>query len=159
MSINSGDISRELKDIYEADQSDRRNWEKEELNWEVIKPRDETRLSRVKELYMNGLLQTSEDLFYGAMIFQHGNSSEDYLRAMELAKKSMELANEEAKYLYPKTEDRYLLSLGKPQIWGTQYIKNSEGAWELKEPFDSSAKTDEERNKFGIDIKKGLKTN
>lgn len=156
--MESKSISQELKELYKADQEDRENWANGGTDWEVVKPRDEARLKRVTELYGQGLLRTGEDMFYAGMIFQHGNSPESYKIAMELSKKSWELGNPDGKWLYPRAEDRYLQSIGKPQIWGTQYTRHTaEEPWRLIEPFDKEAKTNEEREEMGIDIEAKLK--
>ena len=152
-------VNQELKELCDADQSDRNNWLAGNGNWETVEPRDKARLKRIEELYEQGLVKSAEDMLHAALIFQHGDSPEHYRRAMELSKKSMEMGNEEGKILYPKAEDRYLLSIGKPQVWGTQYRKRVGGSFddvELVEPFDREAKTDEERKEFGIDLDKGL---
>ena len=149
--------NRELEEIYEADQKDRENW-RNGVKWEAVKPRDDARRARIRELSVKGLLKTAGDYFHAAMIFQHGNKPEDFEIAMSLVKKSMKLGSEDGKQLLPKAEDRYLLSIGKAQIWGTQYAKDGSGKlWKLAEPFDKNAKADEERKEFGVNLTEKLK--
>lgn len=51
------------------------------------------------------------------------------------------------KWLYAATLDRYLLSQGKKQKYGTQFIKKGD-VWEMA-PFDNSI-TDAERAKYFV---------
>ena len=149
--------TEELKIIYEEDQKDREGGP-DNIDWEKLKISDEKRLAKVKELYSQGFIKTSEDMFYAAMIFQHGKTPENLKIAMELAKKSWKLGNSDGKWLYPRAEDRYLLSINKAQIWGTQYIREkSNEPWRLQEPFDKATKTEKERKEMGIDIEAKLK--
>ncbi len=152
-------ISQELKEMYESDQDDRKNWRTGGTNWEIVKPRDEVRLKRVEQLYSQRLLQTVDDLMNAAMIYQHGDKTEHYQKAMELAKRAGELGHSEGKTFSALAEDRYLLAIGKAQVWGTQFTRNAaDEPWELKEPFDRVAKTDEERKEMGLtDINEKLK--
>lgn len=143
--------SLELKEIFEADQDDRKNLRNKETNRETIKLKDEARLKRVEELYANGLLEKADDLMNAAMIYQHGDKPEHYKKAFELANKASGLGHPRGKKFSALAEDRYLLKIGKPQIWGTQFIKHSaDGAWMIKEPFDRDAKTDEERKEMDL---------
>jgi len=146
-------MKNELKELYKADQQDRQG-AFEDTDWESLRKEDKKRLTRVNEFYKKSLIKTAEDMFYAAMIFQHGRIPKYFKQAMELSKKSWELGSKDGKWLYPRAEDRYLLSLGKAQIWGTQFIKEKiNEPWKLQEPFDKSAKTDKERKSMGINIK------
>ena len=144
-------ISQELKEMYEADQEDRKNWRTSETNWEVVKPRDNARLKRVEKLYSQGLLKNADDIYHAAMIYQHGDKPEHYKKAMELSKKAGGLGHPDGKTFSALAEDRYLLEIGKAQIWGTQFTReNFNEQWRLKEPFDRDARTDEERKEMGL---------
>ncbi len=100
----------------------------------------------------NGLVKSAKDHFHAAVIFQHGTSSEDFQTANRLALKAVELDSGymAAKWLSCASEDRYLRSLGKPQIWGTQFVKLSGNSnWSLA-PFDTTVISDEDRIKNGV---------
>lgn len=152
-------ISQELKEMFESDQDDRKNWRTGGTDWKIVKPRDEARLRRVEELYSNDLLETVDDLMNAAMIYQHGDKPEHYKKAMELARKAVELGHPEGKTFSALAEDRYLLSIGKAQIWGTQFTRHTVGEfWKPTEPFDREAKTDKERKNMGLtDIEEKLR--
>jgi hypothetical protein len=50
-----------------------------------------------------------------------------YKKANELARQGIELGDERSKWLYAATMDRWLVSQGKPQKYGTQFRKNKKG--------------------------------
>jgi hypothetical protein len=142
-----GDVNRELWAIREADDADR---QPEHVDAEAVIERDRARLLRVKEIIAAGGLKTAMDYFIAAMIHQHGSTPDDFLAARPLALRAVELdpTNTRAKWLVAAAQDRYLLSIGKPQIYGTQF-KKIEGVWHL-EPIDETAVTDEERAKWNV---------
>jgi hypothetical protein len=134
--------------MYQEDQGDRSADDK--INWEVVSKRDEQRRQRVKEMLAAGEVKSKDDYFHAAMIFQHGSNPADYETAHKLALKAAELDPNftTAKWLSAASKDRYLWSIGKPQIYGTQY-KMVDDKWTL-DPIDTTAVTDEERAKMGV---------
>jgi hypothetical protein len=114
-------VSRELTYIYNTDQGDRFT-----LRW--LRPeRDAVRLSRVLELHKQGLITNPVDQLNATMVLQHGNDSTHYRLAHELAKAALDgwvatpgRSKEEAEWLMKATYDRWMLSIGKPQVYGTQ---------------------------------------
>ena len=83
------------------------------------------------------------------MVFQHGRSTEDIQRAHDLALKAVEIdpTNVTAKWLAAAAKDRYLMRLGKPQLYGTQF-RTVDDKWEVYQ-VDPSV-TDEERHKWNV---------
>lgn len=127
----------QLKAAYEQDQEDRKLG-----SFSLY--RDAQRIKLVKTLLEQKKLNSAEDYYYAALILQHGQDSDDYKQAMSLAKKAVQLkpSHKQARWLACAAEDRYLHSIGQPQVWGTQFV----GAFEYSlEPFDRHAKTDQER--------------
>ena len=111
----------ELANLFEADQKDRDNC----TNWGFmdqlcVGARDSDRRKRAAEMISQGLVKTGEDHYRAAFLFQHGSSAEDYRRAHELALKAADLDYRAARWLAAATEDRWLVSQGKHQKWGTQ---------------------------------------
>ncbi len=84
------------------------------------------------------------------MVFQHGNDSSDYGKAVGLMKKAIELDSTTNKWLLAATTDRYLLSKGEAQIYGTQYRKKADEPWKLAE-IDTTKISDAERIKYGVE--------
>ncbi len=142
------DDNPELIRIYREDQADR-SGEPDQIDWLAVGPRDHARKARVAEILAAGGARTSDDYFSAAMVYQHGDSVEDFQRAHDLAAKAVELdpTNDTAKWLAAAAEDRYLMNLGKPQRYGTQFRKTN-GKWELYQ-VDPSV-TDEERARWGV---------
>jgi hypothetical protein len=114
-------VSKELTYIYNTDQGDRFT-----LRW--LRPeRDAARLSRVLELHKQRLIAGPVDQLNAAMVLQHGGDSAHYRLAHELAKAAFDgwvetpmWSRHEAEWLMKATYDRWMLSIGKPQVYGTQ---------------------------------------
>lgn len=100
-------MNQELRGIFEADQEDRKK--KDELGWEIIMPRDTERLHRVRELISEGALEDKDDYFHAALIFQHGQALEDFLKAHELAMIAARMGHEKGEKLSQLALDRYKL--------------------------------------------------
>ena len=136
----------ELKRMFEEDQSSRKL---EKIDWNKLKKEDEARMKRVEEMAGSGILKTANDYYHAAMIYQHGSDSTAYKKAWKYSKQSaaIDTTNENARWLSVASNDRYLLSIGKPQIYGTQFLI-LENKWYLSD-FDSTKVTDEERKAYG----------
>lgn len=143
-----------FKKLYNEDQNDR----KENLyhtNSDLAKERDASRLERIIEAVKNKELKTLADYFHAAMILQLGDKTKHYKLAYELAKKAAEegYRSQEGEadplWLCAATKDRFLMSQGKPQLYGTQFRKDSaDGDWYFYK-VDPSI-TDEERARFHV---------
>lgn len=95
-------------------------------------------------------LTSADDYYHAAMVMQHGTKPDDFALACDLAAKAMRLdpTHRQAAWLYAAATDRYLWRTGRPQIYGTQYKKET-GRWTL-EPFDPHGATDDERMRHGV---------
>ncbi len=141
-----------IKTLYKEDIEDRysKNWDtatKKDLSW--LKKRDKKRRDVVAFFHQLDQITKAEDCHHASLIFQHGETSSDYLSAHEFAEKAVELGDKSAKWLVAATEDRYLLSIGKAQKYGTQFQRNGDGEWKLAEPIDPNI-TDGERAKYNV---------
>jgi len=65
-----------------------------------------------------------------------------------LAKKAVDKGYDPAKWLYAASLDRYLVSRGKLQKYGTQYHRNKNGKYEL--PSVDSTVTDMSRKELSV---------
>jgi hypothetical protein len=90
----------------------------------------------VKQIVSSGVALCAEDLSSGALVLQHGDKPEDFLLAHVLANAAVIKGDLEARWLSAAALDRYLQSIEKPQIFGTQYRKNDSGPW-TQDAFDS----------------------
>ncbi|MFH0733088.1 MAG: hypothetical protein V1773_01405 [bacterium] len=135
-----------LKKMYEEDQSSRKV---EKIDWVKLSKEDSVRRIKVYKMIGQNMLSTANDYFYAAMIFQHGKDSTSYKLANDYSKKAagMDTTNALFRWLSAASYDRYVLSIGKPQIYGTQFliIKNK---YYLSD-FDTTKVTDAERIYYG----------
>lgn len=127
------EISAELARLYAEDQADRTP-PSGEIDWNAVAPRDAARLARIKTLCRSQALRTGRDYFHAAMILQHAHEPDDYLLAHELCVVAASQGVRQAKWLAAASEDRFLMSLNRPQRFGTQYrIDQPTGRWSLYE--------------------------
>ena len=137
----------ELLAAYLGDRADR---SATSIDVEGTLARDEARRRVVRIAIEHHLLHTADDYLHAALVMHHGSKPEEFALARDLAKtaatKRPWLA--EARWLYAAATDRYLQSIAKPQIFGTQYSQVN-GRWTL-EPFDANAVTDAERFRWRV---------
>lgn len=143
-------MNEELKKLYEEDVEEKTgaDWSDVEVVARIEK-NDGERKKRVEEIILADGLKIGADYHHAALIFQHGDTTADYKKANELAEKGMELGDERSKWLYAATLDRWLLSSGKAQKYGTQFGRDKNGDPEVAKPIDESV-TDEERAKHNV---------
>jgi hypothetical protein len=142
-------MNKELQALFEQDQADRRAFD--QLGQEQIQQmhqRDRTRRHRVEELIRSEALQAPEDFFHAAMVFQHGETLEDYWQAHELAGRGAELGHPDCRWLSAAAYDRWLMKPGKPQKYGTQYTARNNEAYRLWDVDPTTA--DEERAAWNV---------
>jgi len=99
-----------LHKIYDEDQKDRNDM-----------TGDARRRKEVRRLLADGKVQSGEDYYYAAFIFQHGQKPPDYLLAHVLAVTAVSKGFHLAIWLSAASLDRYLHSIRQPQIFGTQF--------------------------------------
>jgi hypothetical protein len=133
-----------LRALFEADQRERAG---EAIDWDRLRVSDARRRVVVRAWLDAGAVTAPLDRFRAAMLFQHGRSIDDYRLAHDLARAAAEGGCREARWLTAATEDRLLLSQGRPQRFGTQYVDVG-GAFELA-PVDP-ATTDAERAAWDV---------
>jgi len=105
---------KELIEISESDQADRVTVTPE------MSENDTKRRAKVAAIAAQGCLKDKDDYFTAAVIFQHGTLPEHYLQAIAYAGKSAELGHPVGGPMREATIDRYLMSLGYKQIFGSQ---------------------------------------
>jgi len=120
--------NEELARLYKEDQADRTPPAGKEIDWHAVSERDLAREARVKELYKTNQLKTGADYYHVAMVLQHASTPEDYLLAHELCVVAMSKGEERAKWLAAASEDRFLMNIGRPQRFATQYRSDGPNA-------------------------------
>lgn len=138
----------ELKIMYNEDQAARMV---ANIDWAVLMKKDSARQARVYEMIEEGKIITARDYYNSAMIFQHGNDSIASGMAVSQMRKAIELDSAINKWLLAAAIDRDLMRRNKPQIYGTQYIKQSMDAkWE-RYKIDTTQVTDQQRKYYGVE--------
>jgi hypothetical protein len=140
----------ELKRLHDEDQADRTPPSGKEIDWTIVSPRDKARRARVKELSAQNRLQTADDYYHAALILQHGDEPEDFLLSHEFCVLAIIKGknDKDARSLAAASEDRFLMNIGRPQRFGTQFRSEGNGPM-LLYPVGSGV-TDEMRRLMGI---------
>ena len=125
-----------------------------------IKARGEQRRRLVSAMLAKGQAQTAEDFHDAALLFQHGESADDYLLAHILAVDAVIKGDDKSKFLAAATLDRYLQFINRPQVFGTQYAPLTpvqprnvgvfKGRTWTHMPFDEQALTDAVRHDYCV---------
>jgi hypothetical protein len=139
-----------LRDLFLADQAVRLA-EPDAGDVLTATPEDVERQAAVLQQIAAGALTTSADYFHAAVVFQHGATPENIALAYSLATIAtrMEPTHPHAKFLTAAAWDRLMKRMGKPQWYGTQYLKGRSGRYELY-PVDEQAVTDQDRARLGV---------
>jgi len=141
--------NKELARLYKEDQADRTPPPSRPIDWSAVLPRDRAREARVKELYRSDALQTGADYYHAAMVLQHAPAPEDYLLAHEFCIVAVSKGEKRALWLAAATEDRFLMGLGRPQRFGTQY-QSEDAAKPVRLYRVDEGMTDGLRRTFGV---------
>jgi len=136
----------ELIEMFKKDQADRTN----HFDRDILQKNDSLREAKVYELLDSNKVRTSLDFNNAALIFHHGEDSVAYAMAVKLMRKSIELDSTRNKWFLAVITDRYLLSINKPQIYGTHY-KRLDNNIVVREELDSTKITDAERVEYGVE--------
>ena len=86
--------------------------------------RDAARRQQVRALLKDGKIATAHDFHDAAFIFQHGDSPDDFLLAHVLAVEAIVRGDASSRWISAAAMDRYLQSIGKSQVFGTQYLSH-----------------------------------
>ncbi|RSN09356.1 hypothetical protein DMB42_18815 [Nonomuraea sp. WAC 01424] len=116
----------ELRELFERDQDDRRDG--------VLRDggggRDLARRARCMEKFAAGEVRSPGDYYHLAMVMQHGGLAEHYHLAFELSRRAADAGCRPARRSAAAALDRWLLHMGLPQRYGTQYVDTG-GHWSL----------------------------
>lgn len=137
----------EMTAIFDADQADRQHLKK--IDWKVVGAADQVRRARTQAMLDAGLLHSGDDYYHAAFVFQHGSEPGDYLKAHALAVIATARGKPSATWIAAATLDRYLQSIGQPQVYGTQF-SNKGGTMRQAQPFRSDLLSDSIRQASGV---------
>ncbi len=140
----------EMRQIFDDDQRARQDFTKlSSEQWAAVSKDDAVRRQRTHALVMDGKLHSSDDFREAAFVFQHGDKPDDYLLAHTLAMIAVAKGDEGALWIATATLDRYLHSINRPQIYGTQF-KSAPQNTTTQEPYDQSLIPDLIREELGV---------
>ncbi len=125
----------EMAALFERDQADRRPPPGKAIDWSVVGPADVARRARAQALLDAGALHSGADYFRAAFLFQHAKEPADYLKAHALAVAAAARGYRDAPWIAAASLDRYLRSIGRPQVFGTQFSQGADGIVS-QEPYD-----------------------
>jgi hypothetical protein len=125
----------EVARLRDEDQADRKPGKGKSIDWRLAGARDTARLARIKEIYLAGELKSGADFQRAALVLQHGTAPEDFLLAHELCIVAIAKGERDALWLCAASEDRFLMNIGRPQRFGTQYRSTESGGPMLLYPI------------------------
>jgi hypothetical protein len=109
-----------LTQMYMDDQTDRQPPKGQSINDKILIPRDNDRKIRVMKLFKEENIVTGMDYYHAAMILHHADNTDDYLLAHDFCVTALAKGINDAKWLAAASEDRFLISIGHKQRFGTQ---------------------------------------
>lgn len=139
--------NQEMKRIFDADQQDRPE-DVSNIDWDKVSKNDRERRLATRKLLAEGQLHTGQDFREAAFVFQHGEKPEDYLLAHTLAIVAATRGDGLGLSIASATLDRYLQSVQKPQIYGTQIV--GDGKKLTQDPYDRELISDTLRRQLGV---------
>lgn len=146
------DDSNEVHRLFLADQADREGMDGGSFSFAQTTKlinRDKERRDRTPQIIASGGLKAGQDYHDAAFIFQHGDTSNDYLLAHILATMGVAKGDQESRWIAAATLDRYLQSIKQKQVFGTQYLKEGQEPY-TREPYDRSLLSDAVRQTFDV---------
>lgn len=136
----------EMAAIFAADQADRAPGAPPALADLVAK--DQQRRLATRGLLEAGRLRSGVDFQRAAFVFQHGDRPDDYLLAHSLALAALVRGHPEANWIAAASLDRFLVSTGRRQIYGTQTQSGAEG--QVPQSLDAHLVPDRLRSVLGV---------
>ncbi|MBC8162961.1 MAG: hypothetical protein H7Z42_17270 [Roseiflexaceae bacterium] len=109
--------------------------------------RGRKRRTRVLELYNQGYIDTSIDHYHAALVMLYGDDVSHFELARSFARRSVDLGSHRAWSIIAAAWDRALIQRGKPQRFGTQFVRE-QGRWTLGR-IDPKVR-DAERALYGV---------
>lgn len=129
------DRSDELQKIVREDQQARKDWVS--FTPDQIKAmgrEDVVRRKRVGEIFGEGCFSLPQDYAAASLVFQHGDSPDHFYQVFLWSKRGVELGDSKQKDLMALGIDRYLVNVGKKQLFATQaFAEKADGCFCLQQ--------------------------
>ena len=141
-------MNSELQHLYEADVYEHAQGNKHgTAAYIAMRERDQQRRQRANEMIAANQLHSGADYFHAARLFQHGDTPDDAWQAYTLARWGAEMGDPRARWMAAAACDRWLMYLGRPQKYGTNYV--SDGKRQRLWDVDPTT-TDAERARWDV---------
>lgn len=139
----------ELQKMADDDQNARKT---DNINWKVLSKEDSLRRERIFVLMKEDKVKTAKDYFNSGIVFQHGGDTISSGMAVKSFDKALKMDPDLNRWWYAAAVDRDLMYRKKPQIYGTQFIKDktTNGKW-ARYTIDTSKITDEQRKYYRVE--------
>lgn len=111
---------------------------------------DEERRAAARRLLDGGSVRSGADYYHASFIFQHGDKPDDYLLAHALATSAIARGRPDAIWIATASLDRFLQSIGRSQIYGTQFIVPHDGSQANQGDYDRRLLPDTVRTDSGV---------
>lgn len=140
-----------LEKLFREDQKDRETvYETAEAVAE-LKSRDRARRKRVYVMMDLGEVRAKNDLYHAAVVLHHGEEPADFLTGHRFATMAALMGHRAARFLLAATLDRFLMSAGLPQLYGTQFdYSPGSRRYEFKLPVYEHVLLDFEKEFLGV---------
>ena len=140
-----------LDELHAADQKDREKVYETTVAVESLKERDHERRRELVEMIGQGGVNTSNDMYRAAVLFLHGTEPKEFLSAHRLATMAAINGHRPSRWLAAASLDRFLMSIGLPQTYGTQFEHSDEdNRYQLRLPIDDTTVLHFEKRFFGV---------
>ena len=140
-----------LLELYESDQRDRERVYSTPDMVETLRLRDSQRRQALTEMMARGEVNTAQDLYHAAVLFLHGGSPKDFLTSHRLSVMAAVKGHMPSRWLACASLDRFLMSAGLSQTYGTQFEHNpEENKYQLRLPIDDSTLLSFEKKFFNV---------
>lgn len=143
----------ELQQLVKADQDERKDFESNPTKLTLnTYNNDLKRRARVAEIFATIGFKAPDDYLAAALIFQHGNLPDHYYQAFIWSNRAYGLGDEAGKKLSALAMDRYLVSTGKKQLFGSQAYAPILGGCFCLQPTETSFPDDIRKQYTGMTL-------
>ena len=140
-----------LDELYASDQKDREKVYETTAEVDSLKQRDHERRRELVDMIGQGAVNTSNDLYHAAVLFLHGTEPKEFLAAHRLSTIASINGHRPSRWLSAASLDRFLMSIGLPQTYGTQFEhSDDENRYQLRLPIDDTTVLHFEKKIFGV---------
>ncbi len=126
--------ARELQKIKDADQADRPHNQLQP----GVTSRDVLRRKRVGEIFGEGCFKQPADYAAAALVFQHSDQPDHFFQVFLWSKRGVELGDKSQKSMIGLGLDRYLVTIGHKQLFGSQATKSFKDTCWCLEPVEQT---------------------